>query len=71
MTYRFTVVGWENDQAILKDESGEVIVWPKNKLPDNIDPGSSLYFTVHNQKNLAEDEPQLAKTILNEILKIS
>jgi len=69
--YRFIVAGWENDEAILKDESGEIVVWPKNKLPKNINLGSSLYFTIHNQKNLAADEPQLAKTILNEILNIS
>jgi hypothetical protein len=71
MIYRFVVAGLENDEVILKDEAGEIVVWPKNKLPENITLGSSLYFTVHNQKNLAESEPQLAKNILNEILNIS
>jgi hypothetical protein len=71
MIYRFVVAGLENYEVILKDDNGEIVVWPKNKLPENIALGSSLYFTVHSQKNLAEDEPQLAKDILNEILNIS
>jgi hypothetical protein len=71
MLYRFIVAGFEADQVVLKDESDEIIIWPKNKLPENISVGSSLYFDIHNQKNLVESDPQLAKNILNEILKIS
>lgn len=71
MLYHFVVAGFENDQVILKDEAGEIIVWPKGKLPQNIKPGSSLYFSIHPQKDLAEDNSDLAKNILNEILKIS
>ncbi|MEI7620563.1 MAG: hypothetical protein WCJ57_03250 [Candidatus Falkowbacteria bacterium] len=71
MLYRFIVFGFENDQVILKDESDEIIVWPKSKLPQDISVGSSLYFNISPQKDLAENDPQLAKNILNEILKIS
>ncbi len=71
MVYRFVVSGFEADQAILKDESGEIVVWPRAKLPSDLSVGASLYFTMHKQKDLVTDEPQLAKNILNEILKIS
>ena len=71
MTYHFVVSGFEDGQAILKDEQDEVVVWPQAKLPENISVGSDLYFNIQNQKNIAADNPQLAKDILNEILKIS
>jgi len=71
MMYRFIVSGFESDQVILKDESGETVVWPQAKLPQDLSVGASLYFAIHKQKDLVADEPQLAKNILNEILKIS
>jgi len=71
MVYRFVVFGFEDDQVILKDESGEVVVWPQVKLPADLILGSSVYFNIYKQKDLISDEPQLAKNILNVILKIS
>ncbi|MFA4942342.1 MAG: hypothetical protein WC564_01740 [Patescibacteria group bacterium] len=71
MLYNFIVSSFKDDQAVLKDNAGEIILWPQNKLPENISIGSSLYFNIHPQKDLAESDPQLAKNILNEILKIS
>lgn len=71
MLYSFIVSGFEADQVILKDEADEIVVWPKDKLPQGISLGSKLYFSIHPQKDLIADDPQLAKNILNEILKIS
>jgi|GEM_PF-1053507 len=71
MLYSFTVSGFEADQAILQDEAGELLLWPRTKLPADLSLGAKIYFSVHPQKDLVDHDPQLAKNILNEILKIS
>ncbi len=70
MIAKFILEAWENDQAILKDDQGEVVVWLKNKLPAGVSVGATLYFNILPQKDLIADSKPVAEGILNEILKI-
>lgn len=70
MVVKFILEAWENDQAILKDDQGEVVVWPKAKLPVDVSIGATLYFNILPQKDLMADSKPVAEGILNEILNI-
>ena len=66
MRINLTIDRFEGDKVILKTKDNETIVWPKNKLPENIHEGQVLTVSVGNEKN--DNSKQLAKDILNEIL---
>lgn len=68
MIIKFTIDRFENNQAVLIDEQGKTVVWPKNKLPDNLREGSALNFEIMEAKGLEEKNKQTAKDILNEII---
>lgn len=57
---------FEGEQAVLKTEKNETIVWPKNQLPIGSKEGSVLTFAITGEGE--KDNRQLAKDILNEIL---
>ena len=73
------------DSAIFITESGKQILWPKDKLPEDLQPGQTSYLTITNNPNQNQDnkkqktkkqEPEkdqkkLAKAILHEILNSS
>jgi len=61
MKLNFSINKIENNQAVLKDESGRLINWPADLLPPNSKAGDKINF------NIGEEENQ-AKNILNEIL---
>lgn len=69
MMIKLTIDRFESDQAVLKTEDNTAIIWPKEKLPKNINAGSVLLFTITNDAKDEEDSKKLAKDILNEILK--
>ncbi len=68
MTIKLTIDRFENDKAILKTENGSTIIWPKDKLPENIHEGMVLIFNIIDDAQAEKDKKQLAKEILNEIL---
>ena len=68
MIISLTIDRFENGKAVLKTNDNETIIWPKNKLPDNLKEGSVLNFTIADDKYKEEDKKKLAKDILNEIL---
>lgn len=68
MIVKLTIDRFEEDKAILKTEDNITIIWPKNKLPKNINEGSALLFLITNDKKEEKFSKQLAKDILNEIL---
>ena len=70
MTILLTVDRFENDKAVLKTKDNKTIIWPKNKLPSGAREGAVLIFRITNNQDETEDNRQLAKEILNEILKI-
>jgi len=58
----------ENNQAVLKTEDNQTIIWPVNKLPANTTEGTVLNFLIASNPSEEQDKKQLAKDILNEIL---
>ncbi|MBU4257313.1 DUF3006 domain-containing protein [Patescibacteria group bacterium] len=69
MILKLTIDRFEGDKAVLIAESGEQIIWPKNKLPEDIHEGMVLNFNIQNSEEAEKDKKELAKNILNEILK--
>lgn len=65
---KLTIDRFEEDRAVLIDGVGAAIVWPKNKLPDNLHEGSSLNFAIAEEKNREREDKQTAKDIINEII---
>lgn len=68
MKINLTIDRFEGEKAVLKDEDGNTIIWPKNKLPEGAKEKAVLTFTVGDDKKSEEDKKNLAKNILNEIL---
>jgi len=68
MLIKLTIDRFEEDKAVLKTEENETIIWPKNKLPKNLNEGAKLLFLITNNKEEEKLGKQLAKDILNEIL---
>lgn len=68
MIYSFKVEAFNEKQAILKDQKGELLSWPKDKLPADLLLGQEVFFHVHPSKDLIKDEKKLAEEILKEIL---
>lgn len=62
MEYPFTINDYQRNRAILKDEDGNIVEWPQEKMPANTDIGDVVFFNISPQKS------QVAKNILNEIL---
>ncbi len=62
---------FEGDKAILKTTDGSMVVWPKEKLPDQAHEGMVLDFEIEEEKNVEIKNKKLAKDILNEILNIN
>ncbi|MDP2754058.1 MAG: DUF3006 domain-containing protein [Nitrospirota bacterium] len=69
MIIKLTIDRFEGEKAVLIAESGEQIIWPKNKLPEQAREGMVLSFNVQNSEEAEKDKKELAKNILNEILK--
>lgn len=69
MILKLTIDRFEGDKAVLIAENGEQIIWPKNKLPEQAREGMVLNFNVQNSEEAEKDKKELAKNILNEILK--
>lgn len=68
MQIKFTIDRFEKNKAVLITGEGEIIIWPKNKLPENIHEGSCLSFDIAERKELEKRAKQTAKDILNEII---
>jgi len=63
-----TIDRFEEDKAVLKTKDGDTVIWPKNKLPENIKEGSVLAFIISRDAETEEEKKELAKSILNEML---
>jgi len=59
---------FEGDKAVLNTTDNQTIIWPKNKLPNDVKESGVLFFNIQIDKNKEEQNKKLAKTILNEIL---
>ena len=65
---KLTISRFEKGAAILKTEDNNTVVWPENKLPKDVQPGSVLLFNIFGDAVSKGDNQNLAKEILNEIL---
>lgn len=68
MLIKFTIDRFEGNKAILIDSQGSAMVWPKNKLPDNVHEGSGLNFDITEKSEREKRNKQTAKDILTEII---
>jgi len=71
MQIKLTVDRFESDQAVLMDDSGQSIIWPRNKLPGDLREGSALNFDIVEEKEREQKNKQTAKNIINEIINHS
>ncbi|MBI4812372.1 DUF3006 domain-containing protein [Candidatus Falkowbacteria bacterium] len=68
MLIELTIDRFEGDKAVLKTDDGNIIVWPKNKLPAGVREGAILYFDVKNNSEAEKEKREVAKEMLNEIM---
>jgi hypothetical protein len=68
MEHSLTIDRLENEKAVLKTETGETIIWPKNMLPTGAKEGTILVFAIIGDKEEEKRKKELAKDILNELL---
>lgn len=68
MLIKLTLNRFEGNAAILKTEDDNTAVWPKSKLPANARPGSVLIFNILGDSIRSDDNKEIAKGIVNEIL---
>ena len=67
MRLELTVQSIEAETVVLIN-AGQALVWPKNKLPDNLQPGQIIYFDINNQIEIKDELS--AVELINNILKI-
>jgi hypothetical protein len=65
---KVTIDRFEGDKAVLKTEDNQTIVWPKNKLPQDVKESSVLNIVLSLDSHVEDTDKKLAKDILNEIL---
>ncbi len=58
----------EGDFAVLRYDGNEIL-WPKKNLPTGSHEGGCLVLSALNDKDAEKEREELAKAILNEILK--
>ena len=68
MQIKLTLDRFEADKAVLIDGQGQSIIWPKDKLPDNLHEGSALNFDIATDQEREQRDKQTAKDIINEII---
>lgn len=70
MKIKLTVDRYEGEKVVLKTEDNQTVVWPKNKLPEEINEGAVLIFEINHSSVAEKENKELAKEILNEILNL-
>ena len=68
MIITLTIDRFEEENAVLLTENGEIIIWPKNKLPEAAAEGAILKFSILRSEEEEKEKRELAKEILNEIM---
>ncbi|HNW56033.1 MAG TPA: hypothetical protein PKN62_03095 [bacterium] len=71
MHYQLTLKNLTDSSAILVNKTGQEFVWPINQLPQNSQVGQIFNCVLVNPVSLEDDDQAIAKSILNELLKIS
>ena len=60
---------FENGLAVIKTEDGQTLNWPKENLPQNCVAGQEVKILLKTSNNDQSEREELAKTILNQLLK--
>lgn len=66
---RATIDRFEGEFAVLRFPDGQKLNWPKDKLPKNLKEGAVLWLSLLEDKEAEKKQRELAKELLNEILK--
>lgn len=70
--YPYTIKGiidrFEENTAVIRSE-GKDIYWSRSKLPQDLKEGSVVYLRLFSQEEETKERENLAKTLLNEIIK--
>ncbi len=64
-----TVDRVEGKKAVLKLDDGQSLDWPMDKLPGDAREGSRVKLVLFSNKTEEEEREEMAKKVLNEILK--
>lgn len=59
----------EGDKAVLKLDDGQALDWPADKLPAGASEGTQLKLVLSSNKSEEAEREEVAKSVLNEILK--
>jgi len=65
---KVTVNRFEGEFAVLTYGEGQIL-WPKHKVPEHTKDGDVLVLVAKRDVDATKDREELAKTLLNEILK--
>ncbi|NUM25795.1 MAG: hypothetical protein HUU49_04235 [Candidatus Buchananbacteria bacterium] len=60
---------FENKDAVIITDDGQRLTWPIKDLPADCEVGSNVRITLSTAVTDQEEQTQIAKAILNEILK--
>ena len=64
-----TIDRFEGNYAIISLSDGQRLNWPKKDLPHHIKEGSIVWLSVLPDEKATQNQRQLAKEMLNEILR--
>ena len=64
-----TIDRFEDGAAIIKTQDGQTLKWPKENLPHDYKAGHAVTLLIKNSENDQAQREQMAKTILNQLLK--
>lgn len=70
MKIQITIDRFEGDQAVLKTETGDTIIWPQKHLPKNAKESSVMHFFITNDLQEEDEKKEMAKAVLNELLRV-
>lgn len=70
MVIELKIDRFEEEKAVLKTDENDTIIWPKSKLPRDIKEGSLLAFSIKSDSEGTNENSQIAKDILNELLDV-
>jgi hypothetical protein len=59
----------EGDKAVIRLDDGQQVIWPMADLPEGAAEGEAVRLVLYTAKDDQAEREQMAKTILNEILK--
>lgn len=59
---------FEGDFAVLRYGEGEIL-WPKDKIFESAAEGDAVVLVLKSDKDATKDREELAKALLNEVLK--